>query len=345
MSFMFHFLPSRAPCIGCMLVVQESPSTHDMVVCMDGGKSIEREFFNNLVRPDGNAWDCRNKAAVQILYDEDSINARKTRSRGLLNLCENMYVYTASAAGLDIPKKKRVHLPGSTHGLAIQGAAVPAYDSMFMLPRTEKSKVYGPHGKILAGGSTPGAADVPRPEFANKAEPLTWHGSDIKLYEEILSSLSVKAVFDATAADATLARACMKLKIAYVGLVWTQDHRSMLTARLTKELWQEYITEGSPLYQPSLAALLTAEEQGEGDEETGGEPEQKKRKTGGAAKPKPKTKDKAKSTAQNPEGKAKANPKATAKAKDILAELAKFTGAAPGGESGDGEATSAAAGS
>ena len=232
------------------------------MVCLDGGRSLEQEFFNQLVKPDGNPWDNRTKTAFHIIYDENSVSARKTRVRGMLSLSETMLVYTTDSA-LQVTKKNRMHYPGTTHGLAIQGVGVPTYSEMWLLDRSQKVALYGTLGKVLASGSMPGADEVPRPEFGSGAnlEPVAWHSSTVTFYEELLSALNVKAVLDATASDASLAIACLRLKVAYAGVVWTETHRNLLDARILKQLFLEYRTESSPLYQPLLCKLMKEAEQ------------------------------------------------------------------------------------
>ena len=83
---------------------EAEPGHHDIMVCLDGGRALEREFFNQLVKPDGNPWDNRTKTAFHIIYDENSVSARKTRVRGMLSLSETMLVYTTDSA-LQVTKK------------------------------------------------------------------------------------------------------------------------------------------------------------------------------------------------------------------------------------------------
>ena len=227
-----------------------------------------------------------------------------------------------------------MHYPGTTHGLAIQGVGVPTYSEMWLLDRSKKVALYGSLGKVLASGSVPGADEVPRPEFGSGAnlEPVAWHSSTVTFYEELVLSLNVKAILDATASDASLAIACLRLKVAYAGVVWTETHRNLLDARIMKELFLEYRTESSPLYQPLLCKLMTeaetAAKKDDKDETMGDESS----KVEEPPKKKPKSKPKAKSTAVNVQGKAKANPKATAKAAQILQQLAEFNGEGDLGE-------------
>jgi hypothetical protein len=143
----------------------------------------------------------------------------------------------------------------------------------------------------------PGRGRAPaRPD--GQREPVFFHTYPVTFFETVLSDYHISHVIDLTPGAGLMALAAIRKKLPYLGIAFTETHRKELDDHLTYLVQQEYITEGSNLYEPAFAELVA--------KGTSAAKAKGKAKTQGKAKakdPKAKTKGKAK------DPKAKKKPK------------------------------------
>ena len=244
-------------CLNLVFPRQEQLELGELVFVLDGGRhGNEGHVLGCFVKPsDGTTFPDKQKSTFFVSYEEQSLMARRDVNRGVLNQVEMMTVISRGL--LAIKRTQRKHYEGTTLGNVIGPVCVARYDdpSVWKVDPKIKKGIYGKQGKVLVGGPCPSPA-VPKPELAGGIEPVTWHGSPLALYEEILHSFQVAAVVDATASDATFALACLKSRTPYVGITITPEHSRHLRARILQCLWQEFQQEGSEVYQVGLRGSL-----------------------------------------------------------------------------------------
>jgi hypothetical protein len=120
----------------------------------------------------------------------------------------------------------------------------------------------------------------------------------VTFFETVLSDYHISHVIALAPGAGLMALAAIRKKLPYLGIAFTETHRKELDDHLTYLVQQEYITEGSNLYEPAFAELVA--------KGTSAAKAKGKAKTQGKAKakdPKAKTKGKAK------DPKAKKKPK------------------------------------
>ena len=104
-------------------------------------------------------------------------------------------------------------------------------------------------------------------------EPVFFHQQGDDLMEEVLHMLGgekkIARVIDLTAGDGVVASICLKKRIYYTGMCFTEVHICKLRAHLTKVILNEFRTEGSALYKSGFAVFLdTIGQEGDGDAAT-----------------------------------------------------------------------------
>ncbi|CAJ1450592.1 unnamed protein product [Effrenium voratum] len=220
---------------------------------------IQKAFLT----PGGERWSTMTKVSFTWVMYEGSV--QKDRNRGFINLAEQCHCFTVSPVALT--KRNRQHFKGSTHALAITDVQARDHSTKWKLPKSDKTALLGPSGKILAGG---GLGQVePAQEFSD-GEPVAWHSMKERVYEEVLHSWQCKKVLDGSTLDDTFALAALKQNVVYVGVVWSEQHKEFLHQRLVKRVWDSYMDPDSPLYQIGLAELLKAPEAELAEEGGGG---------------------------------------------------------------------------
>ena len=65
-------------------------------------------------------------------------------------------------------------------------------DATWKVPDKQKNNILGPNGKVLSGGAMPDCPD--KPELGDKS-PLTYHGSPVSLYQELIHGFQASSVF------------------------------------------------------------------------------------------------------------------------------------------------------
>ena len=219
---------------------------------MDGFRpGLDNQIMSTFVCPtSGSHFEDKTRTAFCITYEEDSLGKRRSKERGIVAQVEGLHVLSKGV--LSLTRVNRKVYKGTNMGTLIGPVVVDSYTDkgVWRLPTEKKKLVYGSSGKVLVGG---GLANCPaKPKFEDDREPVTWHGSPLPLCIELIHSFQACMVYNATECDGSMAKAAILCKVPYVGAVHTADHFAMLTAHLTRWIWDQYADQSSPLYQAGL---------------------------------------------------------------------------------------------
>jgi hypothetical protein len=235
------------------------------------------------------------------VYSEKALEARRAIGcRGFMTLQQIERIYFISAVNggasgeAQLGKRPNKHYLGTTTGNTITHVGLPKLRTQWHVDAAVKRGMWDPDARTVAkdpvDGSNEateaGADDASVAEAAEKSEPsavvegdgtmvpISYWGSDMALYEELLHRLSAKVVIDLTALDGNLAMAAMKSGVPYLGVCQTHSHATALAGRLSATVFQQFLEEGGVHYKAKLAELLKkkgvslpAVEGDEGDED------------------------------------------------------------------------------
>lgn len=99
-------------------------------------------------------------------------------------------------------------------------------------------------------------ARLARPD--EQVEPVFFHSPPLSFFDGIVTDYDLGYIIDLTPGEGHLALTCLRRKMPYVGICLTEAHRTALTTHLCASVQREFLTEGSPLYEPSFAELVNA---------------------------------------------------------------------------------------
>ena len=270
----------------------------------------ENDLLSAFLNQDGKLMP-KDKRCIYLEYTEESIAERKERDKGSIDVMEYMWQVTAAAF---CPKdRKRKHFPQSARSNKIGPIALPQLSSLWSLTFGQKKQLYGPLGRIAAGG--PADKDEhEEPEDEKKlslakhrtnvtVEPVAFMDMSVQFYEDMYDAYRAKAVINLTSAGVNAAMAAIQMKIPYVGITWTVAHSDFMQAELIQQVFAGFQDEGSPLYEADLVALVCKDttkkkkdKQQKTEKEGAEEPPKKKarqaapKKGSAASKPDPKSK-------------------------------------------------------
>ena len=124
-----------------------------------------------------------------------------------------------------------------------------------------QKKLFGKKNLIPVGGKTKGASPDDAVERKTDATevPVTYHGMPAAWYDELIHMFFLKSIVDLTPLDAKFAWQAVLNRVGYVGIAFTEDHKTMIYARLVELMKNEMCQTGSKLYnaQYAKAAGLT----------------------------------------------------------------------------------------
>ena len=222
----------------------------------------------------------KKKRLLYVVYSEASIRERLKVCRNTSGALQVEWFNFITANSLTLPHTPRLHYEGTANGEFLGPVAWPAYDSpdVWSLPTKAKKDIIT--HKVLAGGPTMGEnATAEEKKEAEKemafiramkkeAEPMFWHSTPLKLWEEILFDYNIVAVLDLTPGDGVRALAALRRRIPYAGVAMNAAHRDHLLMHLDKTVLKQFQVEGDKLYQPAFAELLKHTPLKEGEEQT-----------------------------------------------------------------------------
>jgi hypothetical protein len=256
----------------------------------------------------------KEKRCIYLEYSEESIAERKERDKGNIDVME--YMWQVSGGILSHDDRKRKHYPQSIRSNKVGPIVLPDLDTLWSLNFGQKKALYGTGGRIAVGGP----ADKEEEEIDAKhkvvhrinttVEPVAFMDMSVEFYEDMYDAYHAKTVINLTSAGLNAAVAAIRMKIPYIGIVWTEAHSDFYQAALIQRVFTSMQEENNPLYEPELATLL------------GNKPKAKANPTPGDPKLKDDKKDPKKKAKADPKAKAKADPKAKGKPK-ATAKLSK----------------------
>ena len=136
------------------------------------------------------------------------------------------------------------------------------------LPQSAVGRRIGRNGKILVGGAGPedDNKSKDKPRNASDLEAVFYHALPLKTDQEWHHSCGVCSTVSLATGPFNDALACLLLRKPYFGITLTDTHSRLGVQWLTKQVWKAFITEGSGLYEPELAAIVKDIEDDDGGE-------------------------------------------------------------------------------
>ena len=249
----------------------------------------------------------KNKKTFYVFYEEESLNQRRERSRGIGSVDQTEWVHVFTKKVLDGTSKDNVKFTGTTAGNVIGPVGMLDYEKVWRATYEQKKVIFGDARVAVGGTGTEGAleddgdaelAGTSKParrrvRQLSDVEPVFFHNINPAFLEEMVHILidkkdQLQGLVDFTASDGPLALYALRNNVKYLGFCHTDKHVDGLYKWLTKVMWDDMKTPGNINYEPRLNALLEEmgkEDEGVDDDDSG---------AGGAAEPKANTKAKGK---------------------------------------------------
>ena len=232
---------------------------------------------------------------LQIGYTEESLQARRKRTRGVTSLKQIEWCHVLSCQKLNLPSRPRRHYAGSSSGDLMSGVAVPPLEAEWKLSWRDKKLLYGKKNLIPVGGKTDGGAEEPATMDRNKnlPEPVCFHNMPEQWYDELLHTYYAKLVLDLSPLDGRFALQCLRNRVGYVAICFNDDHVKFLQEYLLQQLQSDMKDSKSPLFNQAFASAVLGQD---GSAASADAKAKAKAKAGAstAVKAKAKTKSKAK---------------------------------------------------
>jgi hypothetical protein len=246
---------------------QDKLLANDVFVFWDGGKKgNENELmsiFRRSTEDDAGKRATINlekkKITLSVVYTEESIRERRERVRGLGSIKQLEFVHVVTHKSFTktddraATVKDRLKYTGTIAGNVLGPVGLPSYDTEWQETYKVKKDIFGT-ARVAVGGRTDGddsddsdGGDAKRakimPRDPDSREPVFYHTVSADVVEEIIHSIApqidrVGAVIDFTPGGGVLANICVRKGIPYVGLVFTDCHRDLLTKWVRKGVWQ-----------------------------------------------------------------------------------------------------------
>ena len=127
------------------------------------------------------------------------------------------------------------------------------------LPLGKKKQLYGPLRVAVGGASDAGDAPalLGTGRTDDKVEPVAWHQASSVLSRELIRAETyASVVIDWTPMD-IMPTLCLELGIPYLGVCYTAKKKEFLYERLASVVFYLMHTEGSNIYKPELARVLS----------------------------------------------------------------------------------------
>jgi len=197
---------------------------------------------------------------IVLTYNEASARARKSSTRSFTGLehVENIYCFTKS--DIDLPAKGKKYYAGSNQGKSMENVVLPPWSQVWQTDFKTKKKIYGLR-RVRPGGPDPDGDDDDLSDDEDKRtddtiEPVCYFTIPLKAIEELYHCFNLIGVIDCAADCGDKAIAACMSGILYTGVCMTDEHAMGLKTRIQLELYRLFLTEGSKLYHPKLAALV-----------------------------------------------------------------------------------------
>ena len=126
---------------------------------------------------------------VFIMHSEASVQMRRDKSRGMLDVME--FGYIVSASPLVFEERKHKHFECSVRSNCVGPVALPEREALWQATYLQKKKIYGTAGIIAVGGKdgddcgdTEAARQKPRNN--DTVEPVAFHSESVEYYEDVI---------------------------------------------------------------------------------------------------------------------------------------------------------------
>jgi hypothetical protein len=151
-----------------------------------------------------------------------------------------------------------LHYTGTTpNSNIIMGITSRKFEDGWMLTKSEKTKFLGTAGLIRAGGPCDDAdKGVDRPSFVDDKVPACWHSLRCEFWEELIHSFAFEAVFVPTVMDDQPAMACIVSGTPGVLMLFSEEQRTLMRARLLSLIWEHFRDPSSKLYQVGVSNII-----------------------------------------------------------------------------------------
>ncbi|CAE7346753.1 bsp6IM [Symbiodinium sp. CCMP2592] len=255
---------------------------------LNGGSFGNNDAFGKAFLDVNNKAMAKNKDLVYLALQEESLQKRRLRKRGGLNLMQGVVIFTPPSMELiqgSSHTAERLHFTSTTpNSNIISGISVESYEDLWLLEPAVKKRIMK-DGLVRAGGSCPEHLREDKPEISGKGSkvPLSWHSLPHQLWEEFFHSYELDGGVFLTLLDDQPAVAAIRCQKQAVGLTLNSAHMEMMYARLAGVVFQAFRDPSDDLYEPALGKLLgvkpkskktTVEEEEDDDEEDLEEPEE-----------------------------------------------------------------------
>ena len=265
---------------------QSNPPTlgpGDAFFALDNMKPGLQQKFTDFLKDGNGKKDNLYVRKFTLVYDFDSVRARKLRVKGLgtVGQTETMIAVT-SGEPLSVPMKKHTHYMDFNSGSVIAMVKLPPYSECWALSYEKKKLLYGKMrvpvgGKedadddnggdecVEAGQEVPPTIDdfsatdaadkKPRAttRAAENIEPVHYHTLPENFFDNLQDTFFVKDIYDFTPSPEA-ALAFLKAKKGYMAVCFNDAHQKMLRDYVIDQVMLCFAKSGDPLFHAAYAA-------------------------------------------------------------------------------------------
>ena len=218
-----------------------------------------------------------------VVYDFDSVRARKLRIKGLgtVNQTETMIAVTAGEP-LSLPARKHKHYLDWNSGSLIGMVKLPPYPSCWTMKYDDKKLLYGRMQVPVGGkedddaddGEDPdqqqevpptiddfvdGQAKKPKTSRAgDNVEPVHYHTLPKEFFDNLQDAFCIKDVYDFTPSPEA-ALAFRKAKKGYIAVCFNDVHQKKLREYVIDRVVASFGVSNDPLFHATYAAGVRSE--------------------------------------------------------------------------------------
>ena len=253
----------------------------DVFFALDNQKPGLQQKFTDFLKDSNGKKDHLQIRKFTLVYDFDSVRARKLRVKGLgtVNQTETMLAVTAGEA-LSIPIRKHKHYLDTNNGSIIGMVKLPPYIKCWTMKYEQKKLLYGKM-RVPVGGKEEqdgddndeedGENEVPptvddfqadaskkqraSTRAADNIEPVHYHTLPEEFFDNLQDVFFVKDLYDFTPSPEA-ALALLKAKKGYIGICFNDFHQKLLREYVIDKVLESFGTANDPLFHASYAAGL-----------------------------------------------------------------------------------------
>lgn len=228
---------------------------------LNGGSFGNNDAFGKAFLDKNNKAMAKNKDLVYLALEEESLQKRRLRKRGSLNLMQGIVIYSPVTMELirgSSHTQERLHYTTTTPSSnIISGVAMEPYEDLWLLEPGVK-RGFMKDGLVRAGGSCPDHLREDKPEISGQGSkvPVNWHSLPHQLWEEFFHSYELDGGVFLTLLDEQPAVAAIRSQKQAVGITLNSAHMDLMYARLASVVFQAFRDPTDDLYEPALGKLL-----------------------------------------------------------------------------------------